>query len=230
MSPDILLTPAPKPSLFRVWAERFVFMLASGFLFIALLLMTSILWDTFYNSPPIRLTKLDQEPQQALCPGDHFDVHYRMEVTKPVFLYRYSSVMNPGLDYNIFGTQDSFTPMPQPKITAFEEQFPWQVPNLPPGEYSRVITFRGYNTAEKPAYMDVKFKVKEGCDEWDEQSNRDGQDSFNCRFSLDCYHGLLAFDHGATGLDLDLWYLYYQFSRSLFAEPQGNTAIGAKSR
>lgn len=228
MSPETLLATPTKQSAWSRWSDRALFSLASGFLFIAMLLCMSLLWDAFWNAPPVHIENMDVVPEVGLCPGDRFDVHYRINVTKPVFLYRYTSVMNKGLDYNLWKTQDSFTPMPQPKVTVYEENFPWQVPNIPPGEYQRVVTLRGYNTQEKPVYIPTPFTVKEGCDEWSEQDRglEDGPNGFPV---VGGDYGLLALDAGTASPDLNFWYLYNQFRRLILAEPEYNNLIESQS-
>jgi hypothetical protein len=229
MSPEALLNLPPLPNqtrpLWKIWLDRFFYALLTGFLLIAMIFCMSILWDAFFNSPPVHITSLNVQPPNPLCPGDHFDVSQKVEVTKPVFLYSYTSVMDSGLNYNIFGTQNSFTPRPQPKTTVFTETFPWQVPNLPPGDYQRVVTIRGYNTSEKPVYSAVKFKVRRGCDEWDEQSNRSSEDSFDCWSGVGCDYGVLAFGPATTSINFNFWYLYYQFRGNLFPSAAGNSSF-----
>lgn len=165
MSPETIIHNLEHRQWWKIALERFMYALLTSFCVLALIISTSILYNYYFNSPPVEITSLNNPPSYPLCPGDRFDIHYRMKIKSPFFTYLYVSVMDAGLTSNIHGTQQEYLPTPQPVDAVIEDILPWTTPSLPPGGYNRVLTLRGYRTNERPVFSIVPFTVGEDCDD-----------------------------------------------------------------
>jgi hypothetical protein len=157
---DVLINPVmSKEKKVNVWVERFAYAGMIAFITIAFLLAVSILYNTYFNSPPALVVSQDGVPTEPLCPGQRFDIHNHVVIKSQMMLYIYLSVMDKEMTHNFEGTQVSLPPRIHPQPSEFNQMIPWIVPDLPPGDYVRAISMRGYVDSEKPLFLTTHFSI-----------------------------------------------------------------------
>lgn len=146
------------------WGRRLAYILLTGMVTVALAVLIAVIFQTWFNDPPIRVRSLDQPLDHALCPGDALSVRNQIEVDGPVLLYSYFSVMDATENHNINGTQVSNgPPRTHPIKSSFTQSILWTVPDLPPGNYVRVLAFRGTDGRENSIFSVYPFAIGNDC-------------------------------------------------------------------
>lgn len=146
------------------WWKRFAYLLMSGMVTVALAVLLAVIFQTWFNDPPIRVQVLDKPLDHALCPGEILTVHNRIEVDGPVLLFSYFSVMDETENHNINGTQVSNgSPRTHPRQSDFTQTLLWTVPELSPGNYVRVLAFRGTDGRENSIFATYPFSIGVDC-------------------------------------------------------------------
>lgn len=136
----------------------------AGIVVIAMLLLLSTIYRIYYNTPPIKVERIDPQDLGALCPGDSYPISNRITIQRPLVVLLYTSTLDATATHNLNDTQASFTARPNPKAATFEQRLPWTVPDLPPGNYTRVLALRGTNGAEDPIFVESKYSIGD-CDQ-----------------------------------------------------------------
>lgn len=159
------VTMMPRESK-NVWWERTLYAFMIAAIMIALLILTSLVFDAVLNPISIRATDRDAPTVQpmAVCPDQPQVLHLHVSVLRSMLLYIYLTVLDETESYNIDNTQVSFPPRQQPKPTHFDLNLPWTVPDLPPGTYRISVYFRGDIDSQKSARFSKRFRIGENCE------------------------------------------------------------------
>jgi hypothetical protein len=134
-------------------------------LVVSLLTAVGLVWRVCCDAPPVQVTSLDEGvPRGDFCPGDSFPIRSHLKIKGTTHIFVYASVMDEGTNYNINGTQTSYGARPHPHVSEFTQTLPWTVPDLRPGTYARVATFRGHDPTQMAVHLITKFKVGLHCE------------------------------------------------------------------
>jgi hypothetical protein len=145
----------------RNWVFQAVF---TGIALCAFILLMSIIYKSYFNAPPILVEQLDPKDLGVLCPGDSHPVSDRITIEHPIVLVLYTATLDAAGTQNVEGTQTVFPGRPNPSSsTTFIQHVPWKVPNIPPGQYTRVFAIRGTNGAEDPVFVESKYTIGSDC-------------------------------------------------------------------
>lgn len=143
--------------------KRVAYTIVSSAITVLLGVLIAVTWRFFFNDPPITIETLDIPPVYALCPGVDYPAHNEVTVSRPVMLYSYFSVMDARGNHNINGTQVTNGPRLHPHPATFIQMLPWEVPELPPGDYMRVLAFRGTDGRENSLFLTMPFSIGKNC-------------------------------------------------------------------
>jgi hypothetical protein len=130
---------------------------------VAVLVVVSLVWGNFWNDVPVSVIDLDP-PLANVCPGQSYDIRLRITTTRKILIVQYVSVMNPQMTENYQGTQVDLPSLPQPIPTSFVETIPWEVPQLPPGDYVRMMVIRSSMNSQDPLFHPESFSIGENCE------------------------------------------------------------------
>lgn len=148
-----------------LWRSRIVFAILVSICFISLLLATGVVWRTFFNSPPIMVRSLNPSHLGALCPGQLHTINNQVTIRDDVIVHYFVSVLDKGSNVNFPGTQRAFTDFLHPHPAAFSQSLSWTVPELPPGDYTRVFAVRKVSGNEDTVFVIANFTVPDNCSE-----------------------------------------------------------------
>lgn len=137
--------------------------LAVGIVVVAMLIFATSIYQVFGRQAPIQMRSLDPPDLGSLCPGIPFVASVQVKVTDLAIVTYSISVMNKTMDRHLIGTQQTFVRLPYPMTGVFFQSFPWDVPNLPPGTYARVLAGIGTNGYDKPEEIINKFSIRKDC-------------------------------------------------------------------
>jgi hypothetical protein len=133
----------------------------AGIAVCSFLLLMTIVYKGYFNTPPVLVQRLNNEDLGELCPGDFVPIVNRISIEHPIVLLMYVSTLDANATHSVNDTQISFKGRPHPKQSKFMQSLPWYVPDLPVGTYTRVLAIRGTNGAEDPIFVQSTFTVKE---------------------------------------------------------------------
>lgn len=141
--------------------KRFAYIVVSSTVTVLLLCALAIVWRIYFNDPPLSIASLDESPSYSLCPGMDYPAHSHVVISSPTLLYSYFSVMQDGK--NISRTQVSNGIYLHPEAADIIQVLPWKVPDLPPGDYTRVLAYRGTDGRENSLFLTMDFSIGEFC-------------------------------------------------------------------
>lgn len=147
----------------RVWVERTVYAFMIALIVIACLILTSVVYRAYFNDPPITLTALDPLDLGEVCPGDEVPINNWVIINKPIIVVYFISTMDIRGDQNYVGTQKAYTDMLHPHATEFKQIIPWQVPDLPPAKYLRVVAARNVTDNEDTVFIQASYSIRADC-------------------------------------------------------------------
>lgn len=152
---DIRITP---PSL---WRSRIIFAILVSLCFIALLMATGVVWRTFFNDPPIAIRSLNPAHLGTLCPGDETIITNQVTIHDDVIVHYFVSVMDAETKANVPGMQLAYTDYLHPIPARIFQELVWEVPELPPGDYTRVFAARKVSGNEDTVFLIHHFTIGE---------------------------------------------------------------------
>lgn len=147
------------------WLERLIYALLIGSVTIGLLMALRVVLDAFFNAPPLTLTSLDPADLGVLCPGDAMNIHNEVEIHDDIIVFYYVSTMDAAANSNVLGTQRAFVDQLHPHPARFMQTLPWTVPDLPPGNYTRVFGVRNVGSTQDVVFIVAEYEIKAGCPE-----------------------------------------------------------------
>lgn len=128
---------------------------------LTLLVVTTIIWGSYFNLPPLTMKSLDPPDLGVLYPGEKYEMHFHIHINEPIITFYYVNTMNADLSAGFPGTQKAFTDNIYPKPATFDLTLPWTVPDLPPGRYRRVFAGRNTNGSQKVLFIFNSFTIGE---------------------------------------------------------------------
>ena len=93
----------------------------------------------------------------AMCAGQRFTQTIALSVKAPAILSAVVSVLDMKEEIVVANALLFTTAIPHAKDIV--DTTAWLVPNLPPGDYQRVVGVTTYGRSSQPAFMVTKFKV-----------------------------------------------------------------------
>lgn len=152
--------PAKTPTWVKRVTGHLGQMIGGGIIFVAILMLVLTLWSIFGRQPPIQIESLDPAIINDLCSGSRITATLDVKITAPAIIVYYISVMNKTEERQLIGTQEVYRGLPYPRVGHFTQILPWTVPNLPPGNYVRVVAAIGSNGSDKPEMEVTRFNIK----------------------------------------------------------------------
>jgi hypothetical protein len=149
----------------RYWRHLVINSLLFVVVLIAVILAIRVIGEPYFDNPPVVVVSANAQHLGEVCPGEAHEIHNIVTIEDPVIAIYYISVMGEFGIHNIIGTQQLYPGFPHPVAGMFHQYFPWVVPNLPPGNYTRVFAARGTDTEEKTVFISTKFTIGEHCND-----------------------------------------------------------------
>ena len=137
--------------------------LSIGIVVVLLLILFLTLWRVYFNAPPISITSLDAKHLGSLCPGQRIEINNQVSVNDDVIVFYYTTTMDSRADYNYIGTQRAYTDLLHPHPSKFRQRFDWTVPDLEPGQYTRVFGARNVGSIQDVIFVITRFDVGPDC-------------------------------------------------------------------
>ena len=159
------------PKEIPAWVKSVLYALLIALLTLSLLVALSIVWRAYFSNPPLKITSLDSQPKYALCPGDDWPISIHVRIDAPSIFFSYINVMDKDSRYNIPETYIPLGADPHPHKGDFFNYIPWTVPNIPAGDYTRVLSIRSSMDDKNPIFVVTPFQVGGDEDEFPKQSN-----------------------------------------------------------
>jgi len=138
-------------------------MTLTALLTVGLIVLVTIVYDTWFNNPPLAVTSLDPDPLGIFCAGEQVPINNEIAIDRAIVMFYYVSTLDRQTHANLIGTQRAFTDILHPAPAKFVQQLPWTVPDLPPGEYTRVFAVRNVEGTQRTAFIVRDFEITEGC-------------------------------------------------------------------
>jgi len=138
-------------------------MALTALLTVGLIVLATIVFDTFFNNPPLTITSLDPDPLGVFCAGEQVPINNEIAITRSIVMFYYVSTLDQQTHANLIGTQRAWTDILHPIPAKFVQQLLWTVPDLPPGKYTRVFAARNVEGIQKTAFIVRDFEIIEGC-------------------------------------------------------------------
>ena len=147
------------------WFERVVYAFFAAVFTVMLFMIVVLIYNLFFNFPPVQITNTEPKYLGEFCPGDDIPIHNHVEVSNEVILFYYTSVKDETAAYNIFGTQITYPGFVHGTIAEFDQDVPFEIPDLPPGNYIRSFGARGTDGRQRAIIIENEFTIKENCNE-----------------------------------------------------------------
>lgn len=147
----------------RSIGKGIAYIIVSSTVTVLLICVLALIWRYYFNDPPIAIASRDNAPAGALCPGVAYPAHSQVTITRPTMLFSYFSVMDARGNHNVSGTQIANGARLHPHAVTFEQTLSWEVPQLPPGDYLRVLAFRGTDGRENTLFLTMPFTIGKDC-------------------------------------------------------------------
>lgn len=152
MSPEVLV---------KSWFQRVVFAFLIALCTLGVIIITSLIWNEYFNEPPVEVISLDAENLGVLTPGQELTINNDITITKESAVHYLVSVMDEGANFNYPNTQDAYLNYLHPKPSRFKQVLPWTVPDLPPGKYTRVFAIRNIVGDQDTVFVKTQFSIGE---------------------------------------------------------------------
>lgn len=147
-----------------VWTGRWITALITAILTFSILVLGIVLYNTFFNYPPVIIENRDPKHLGTLCPGDYYPFTNEVQVKSEATLFYYTSVQNAEGTSNIFGTQVVHGGFPHAIPGTFEQKVPWFVPRIQPGNYSRILSITGTDGRQRSIFISNLFTIGVDCE------------------------------------------------------------------
>lgn len=130
---------------------------------VSLIILIALAGEDFWDKPPVSISRIDPEDLGVVCPGQFLPVSNFVKIEDPVIVIYYIGVMDSTGTYNIIGNQETFPGYQHPITGVFRQTFPWRVPDLEPGIYTRSFAARGTDTSEKTVFITSTLTIGYNC-------------------------------------------------------------------
>lgn len=157
---------------FTTWPRFVMQAVVIGLVTMALLLLMMTVYYAFFNVPPVRIVSLDPPDLGELCPGQQLTIHNHVLVEDSITLIYYTGTMDTGENFNYPGTQTTFSGFMHPHASNFQQEIPWVVPDLPPGEYMREFGVRGTRGDQSAVYVGSTYRIGADCHPIDKDTEK----------------------------------------------------------
>lgn len=104
----------------------------------------------------------DLENLDGLCPGDVVVFHTTMDILRPGVFQAIVNIHDAEKHLNV-GPSYVSEKKSQPYEREVSVDVPWEVPDLPPGDYERVVAIVALDAGSEPAFHSDKFSIREDC-------------------------------------------------------------------
>lgn len=145
------------------WSNRLLAAFLTGLFTLLFVIAAFFVLGPLFDHPPVS-TRFVSEPNEEVCVGEVYDMVLEIKTTKTVIVFIYLSNQLPDGSHIIHPEQQPIMVIPHEGSSLFDQPIIWVVPDLPPGEYTRVLGVRGHDTDEDPLISSQKFVIAEDCD------------------------------------------------------------------
>lgn len=159
MSEDITMSPV----LVKGWLQRAVFAFMIAVCTFGVILVASLVYQEYFNSPPITIQNLNQRHLGTLCPGQILEIKNNVTINDEIIVHYFISTMDIDSNVNYPGTQKAYTDFLHPHPSSFPQTLLWTVPELPSGDYARVFAVRKVSGNEDTVFVINHFKIGDDC-------------------------------------------------------------------
>jgi hypothetical protein len=99
------------------------------------------------------------------CPGDKYTYTTELEFTKPSILSLYIGIVDKDTGDTLPGTVVNVGPIPRKDPATIKEGSTFVIPDLPPGNYERIMAIDAEHVDSVPIFFSLPFKIGERCPE-----------------------------------------------------------------
>ena len=123
----------------------------------------ALVWNLYFNAPPIEVQNLNEKHLGVLCPGQVLTIENNVHVNDDIIVHYFISTMDKGGNFNYPGKQRAYTDYLHPHASTFNQRLEWIVPDLPPGEYLRVFAVRKVSGNQDTVFVENLYTIGEDC-------------------------------------------------------------------
>ena len=138
-----------------------------GALILAIVMVSGIIFTLQFPVPlrktPVVVTSIYPSDTIDVCPGDSFDYAVDVDILEPGILSLSVGVIDLESGDTLRGTTGKVGPFPRDEPVSITESGSFVVPDLPPGEYKRVMAIDLEHADSVPVMWDFKFSIGEHC-------------------------------------------------------------------
>lgn len=145
------------------WRTIIINALATVVIGILLILAIGIVFEDYWDNPPVDIVSAEPLNLGELCPGEIRYIENLVTIEEPTVILYQISVMDENRLTNIIGTQIIYGGFHHPIPGTFSHRVPWEVPSLPPDTYARSFAARATDTSEKTEFTYNLFKISTDC-------------------------------------------------------------------
>ena len=147
---------------------------AAGFaILIAIGALIVVQFPVALAPPPVDIGPVKIKTEMPVCPGDHVEFLASVVNEKPEVIDVSSVVYDDETKMFMPGTAIDRPALPRPysreEVVVFDTPIGFDVPDVPPGNYTRVSSFVSHNADTVPVFMFVPFQVGEDCPPYEEE-------------------------------------------------------------
>ena len=115
-------------------------------------------------SSPIKMTIAVEGSTENLCPGDILTWDTTMEILKPTTVQGFITIVNISDRRTVFSQPLGLPAINHYKPSSITRTAKVAIPDLPPGEYERILSMTALGYDGAPAFSVIPFSIRGDCE------------------------------------------------------------------
>jgi len=120
-----------------------------------------ILLSPALTGRPLVAELADSGVSGSVCPGQRMTTTLSITIEDKQIVDIFTSVMDESVSRTIIGNPVGTMMRPFVGIVTYEQPLPWEIPDLPPGNYNQVRGYSVRGSSADPEYVIVPFVIRE---------------------------------------------------------------------
>jgi hypothetical protein len=154
------------PPIGRTWRDRIADWLI-GALLLTILLLGAIMVVFQFPVPlrdtPVIFHEVILPDNIEVCPGDTYEYVADVEILDKSILTMHAAIMDTDTMNTMPGTAQEFIPIARARGGRFMDGAKFVIPDLPPGNYERILAVDSDHADSVPVFISLPFTVTENC-------------------------------------------------------------------
>ena len=154
------------PSLKSTWKDRIAdWLIGAAILMIILVgsMFVVLQFPVPLRETPIVYHGIHLPEYKEYCPGDSYEYSTDIEITGPAIFSRHVAIMEAETHKYISSTITQMPSIPRPWPVRLDQPVSFSIPDLPPGDYIRVMGIDADHVDSIPVFVEVPFTISTDC-------------------------------------------------------------------